>query len=187
MSDLSRPGSLEILLLAARGLSKRQIAARVATSPRPPSSAPWPTSTPRLGRGLLERRGLQGGAPQGLDHHRGGHRARPRGRRPAPGPGLFDLVQERAEVLKAGVLYPVGFVAHADTAAPMPSVRSTSTRHTTLPKSPSGMAPSESLRTSTWGRKPSTWPSRPSSGTSITSAVGAQALQAHRLSPRGTS
>src|SRR5215217_3873641 len=63
----------------------------------------------------------------------------------------------------------------------MPSVQSTSMRHTTLPNSPSGTTPSESLRTSTWGAKSLTCPSITSSGTSITSASGRLQGEGYRL------
>src|SRR5687767_14343171 len=83
---------LEILLLAARGLSNQQIAAS-ATSPRRRSSATWPMSTrrwasPRAGR-------PQGSPPKGVDHHRGGHAVRPAGHLGLARDQVLGLVHQR--------------------------------------------------------------------------------------------
>ena len=69
------------------------------------------------------------------------------------------------------ILYRVGPSIHADTCVHAVCVEHFHVAHHT-PQSPSGMAPSESLRTSTWGLKPSNCPSRTFSGTSITSESG---------------
>ena len=102
---------LELLLLAARGLSNRQIAASTYLA-EAHGKAPPGQHLPEDGR-LLPHRGLKGGAPEGLDHHRGGHAVvRPAAHlglepRTNPRPTPPGLVHEREEVLHGRVLYPV--------------------------------------------------------------------------------
>ena len=108
---------LELLLLGGpRALQSPD--SREHLPSRGHGKAPPGQHLPEDGR-LLPHRGLKGGAPEGLDHHRGGHAVV----RPAAHLGLalgltrdqlLSLVHEREEVLHGRVLYPVGAIAHAD-------------------------------------------------------------------------